>query len=146
MFINCLWLIEQAWETVFNSFGIGGSIFTFGWIACPEWTASYSVPDANICILLVVLDRNHCEVSKTLWMMSVSITELIWQAKWKQEVRNLSPMKSPWYMNAVALPRGSTRCQPSIEWDFYDVVGVNESRISQVSGSQPFSDHVYSSW
>ena len=53
----------------------------------------YSVPDANICILLLVLDRKKSEVSKTVWIMSVSITELILQAKtWEksnQEVRNL---------------------------------------------------------
>ena len=62
-------------------------------------------------------------------MMSVSITELIWQAKSWVEIKTGSlsrkselcmysseyPMKSPWDMNDVALPRGSTRCQPSIE-------------------------------
>jgi hypothetical protein len=60
-------------------------------------------------------------------MMSVSITELIWQAKsWgeiktgseKSELGMYSPqftMTPPWDINDVALPRGSTRCQPSIE-------------------------------
>ena len=76
-----------------NLFGIGGSIFTFGWITCPEWTAYYSVTDANICIVLLELDIKHHVVSKTVWIMSVSRTELIWQVKtWEtsnQEVGNL---------------------------------------------------------
>ena len=87
-----LWSWSLNWAKTMM-FGIGGSIFTFVWIACPEWTASYSFPDANMCILSLVLDRKPSEVSKTVWMISVSITELIWQAKtWeksKQEVGNL---------------------------------------------------------
>ena len=59
--------------------------------------------------------------------MSVSITELIWQAKsWGEIITGSekselciyspeSPMKSPSDINDVALPMGSTRCQPSIE-------------------------------
>jgi hypothetical protein len=43
---------------------------------CPYQMACSSVIVANICILLV-LDRKNSEVSKTVWIMSVSITELI---------------------------------------------------------------------
>ena len=85
--------------------------------------ACSSVPVANICILLLLLDRKHSEVSKTVWMMSVSVTELILAGKilsWNQNRKSEiwacmyspeSPMKSPWDMNDVELPRG----QPSIE-------------------------------
>jgi hypothetical protein len=94
---------------------------------CPYQTACSSFIVANICILLLVLDIKHSDVSKTVWMMSVSITELIFACKilsWNQNRKSEiwacmyspeSPMKFPWDMNDVALPRGSTRCQPSIE-------------------------------
>ena len=94
---------------------------------CPYQMACASVIVANICILLLELDRKHSDVSKTVWMMFVSITELILAGKilsWNQNRKSEiwvcmyspeSPMKSPWDMNVVALPRGSTRCQPSIE-------------------------------
>ena len=93
---------------------------------CPESMACLSVPVANICILLL-LDRKHSDVSKTVWMMSVSITELLlagkmqsWNQNRKSEVWACMyspqfPMKSPGDINDIALPRGSTRCQPSIE-------------------------------
>ena len=48
---------------------------------CPYQMACSSVIVANLCILLVVLDRKHSEVSKTVRMMSVSITELILAGK-----------------------------------------------------------------
>ena len=66
----------------------------FVWTKCSRlMKMDYSVPDPNICILLV-LDGKHSEVSKTVWMMSVSITELMWQTKtWEksnQDVGHLS--------------------------------------------------------
>jgi hypothetical protein len=109
-------------------FGIGGSIFTFGWIACPDWTASYSVPDANICILLVVLDRKHSEVSKTVSKTDVceyNRTHIagknIQTGSGKSEVCSFwtQPLSnSQWDMGYFALPKASTRCQPSLEHCF----------------------------
>ena len=45
------------------------------------------------------------------------------------------PLESPLGINEVALPRSSTRCQPfkKFERGFYCVVGLNDSRINQVS-------------
>ena len=80
-----------------------------------------------MCILLLVLDIKHSEVSKTVWIMSVSITELIWQAKtWeeiqtgsgKSEVGRVSTqplLNTQWDIGYVALTKASTRCQPSLE-------------------------------
>ena len=46
-----------------------------------ELTTIYSGPEARMCILLVDLERKHSKDSETLKIVSVSITELIWQAK-----------------------------------------------------------------
>ena len=63
----------------------------------PNETAYFSGPEARICISLADYDRKHSKVSKTVKILSVSITELILQAKTggksNQEVlffRNLS--------------------------------------------------------
>ena len=92
---------------------------------CPELTACSSVPVANMCILLLVLYWKHSEVSKTVWMMSVSITKLIFQAKtWeeiqtgsgKSEVGRFSTqplLNTQWDMDKVALPMA--RCHSSSE-------------------------------
>ena len=69
----------------------------------------------------------NTEVSKTVWMKSVSITELIWQADTWEEIQTGSEksevgrfstqtlLNSQWGMEEVALHRASTRCQMSLE-------------------------------
>jgi hypothetical protein len=48
---------------------------------CSKYTACYSGPEARICMKLVVMDRKVSNVSTTVKIMYMSITELIWQAK-----------------------------------------------------------------
>ena len=60
-------------------------------------------------------------------MVSVSITELIWQAKTREEIQTWSGksevgrfstqplLNTQWDISYVALPKTSTRCQPSLE-------------------------------
>ena len=136
-----------------NLFGIGGSIFTFGWIACPEWTASYSVPDANIGILLLVLDGKHSEVSKTVWMMSVSITELIWQAKtWEKSNQSVGHLRVVVFQNLANRIHIEiwmrlhflgllldVNCLLKVEWGFSYKEGAHETCLSQWSGIVPRS-------
>ena len=80
---------------------------------------------------MVVLDGKHSKVSKTVKIMSVSITELIWQAKPRgqsiQENYFLWSFDFPmlFYGKAELLgpvPMASTRCQQSLElvqWFFF---------------------------
>ena len=85
------------------------------------------------------MDRKHSKVSKTVWMVSVSITELIWQAKpWDifwQEVDtwcvvltlNLSHWKTQGFRNILALPIASTRCRQS----FHSGLSLIQSKLSE---------------
>lgn len=61
--------------------GSGAVLRHFEKNMCPFLTASYTNSEARICILLTHSDRKHSEFSKTVWMVSVSITKLILQAK-----------------------------------------------------------------
>ena len=73
------------------------------------------------CIVLVVLDRKHSEVSKTVWIMYVSIIELIGQAIFQTgcEILNAGLIlrhrlfTSKQDMVLLALPTPSTRCPHS---------------------------------
>ena len=78
--------------------------------------------------IIVVLDRKHSNVSKTVKIMSVSITELIWQAKNRGEstrgifvVVELTTDYNGWQWeykrntSQIAVPRAFTRCQQSLE-------------------------------
>ena len=58
-----------------------GSISMFGWKTYPNETAYFSGPESRICIELSNYDRKHSKVSKIVKILSVSITELILQAK-----------------------------------------------------------------
>jgi hypothetical protein len=73
------------------------------------------------------LDRKHSEVSKTVKIMSVGITELIWQAKILSKIHlEFSFLEVTDFFNAclwdiqidrtqIAVPLASTRCQQSLE-------------------------------
>ena len=76
---------------------------------------------------MVLLDRKYSEVSKTVKIMSVSITELIWQVKTRgksiQEVRfflcelfSIECLMTMLCVSAqIAVPMASTRCQQSLD-------------------------------
>ena len=95
------------------------------------------------------LDRKHSEVSKTVWMMSVSRTELIWQAETWEKIQpgsgksevcsflTLGLSNTQWLWGHIAQPNASIRCQPSLEpclmlllWSGGEWEG-NESEVCQ---------------
>jgi hypothetical protein len=70
---------------------------------------------------LVLFDRKHSEVSNTVKIMFVSITELIWQAKTRgkylfalQMTSNAMLLKDLISASQIAVPMAFTRCQQSL--------------------------------
>ena len=85
------------------------------------------------------MDRKHPKFSKTVWMVSVSITELKWQSKprdrLKQEVEfwivdstsRRCLLITPWAIVHWALPIASTRCRQSLQ----SVLSLLLSKLSE---------------
>ena len=110
-------------------------------------------------MLLLVLDRKkHSEVSKTVWMTCVSITELIWQEKiWEKSNQEVGHLRfvvfqslayrihiEIWMrLHFLGLPL-DVNCLLKLEWGFYYEVGAHETSLSQWSGRVPWSHDVRS--